>query len=162
MMFISHKKFFFLFKLKFNFLKSNYLCFFKHYDLNLINLCNRYSLKYLKIQSNSFKNLFFNKNKFFYLYPYILIYFNNLTKFMKILDKINNIYLLSYLGFFVNNFFLKKFSDYFIYYNNNFKLYIFIIYLYIYKYILCLFLIIYKAIFIFNSIYLKLSKKSGY
>ena len=58
MLSLNNKKFFFLFKLKFNFLNYDYLCFIKYYNHNLKNLCIRYGLELLKIQSKNCKKIF--------------------------------------------------------------------------------------------------------
>ena len=97
MLSLNNKKFFFLFKLKFNFLNYNYLCFIKYYNYNLKNLCIRYGLELLKIQSKNCKKIFIKNKGFFMNLNQSLIYFNDFKKFSDLSENlnINNIFLFS-------------------------------------------------------------------
>lgn len=159
MLSLNNKKFFFLFKLKFNFLNYSYLCFIKYYNNNLKNLCIRYGLELLKIQSKHCKKIFIKNKGFFMNLNQSLIYFNDFNKFPQILENLdlNNIFLFSWNGFFLNNKYLKKIHNYYFFFNNNFKLFIYIIFTNINKFKLIIFSIVFKFI---NILYLMYQKKS--
>lgn len=157
MVILNNKKFFFFLKLKFNFLNNNYLCFFKYYNYQLKDLCNKYGLNILKIQSNYCKKIFNLDKGFFMNLNQSLIYFNDFNKFSKILENlnINTVFLFSSSGFFLNSLFINKLNYYYMFYNNNFKLFIFIVYININRFKFIIFMIIFKFIYILNIIYLK-------
>lgn len=158
MLSLNNKKFFFLFKLKFNFLNYNYLCFIKYYNYNLKNLCIRYGLELLKIQSKNCKKIFIKNKGFFMNLNQSLIYFNDFKKFSDLSENlnINNIFLFSWNGFFLNNKYLKKIHNYYLFYNNNFKLFIYIIFTNINRFKLVIFSLIFKFI---NILYLMYQNK---
>lgn len=152
------KKNFYLIKLKFHFLNNKYICFYKQNSINLKTLCNKHNIGVIKLNYKYLNSLFKYKSK--YLSFYILLYFNNFEKLLNIITKISikHIYMLSYLGFFIQNSFIKKINNNFLFFNNNYKIYIFIIYTYINNYKNIIFIIILKIIYILNKIHLNLKK----
>ena len=146
------KKYYFINKFYLKFLNSNYLLFIN--DKKYLN----YNWDILEIKSNNFKKLnldtklFLNKNlKVLYLN---LINLKDKTLSLKDIDFI------SFCGFFINNKFKNKVSNYFIFYKNNYKLFLFIIHININVIKYLLFSIMFKIIYILNIFKVKKSWKN--
>ncbi len=163
------KKTFYLIKLKFHFLNNNYICFIKQNTLGLKKVCNKFNIGIIKLNYKHLNNLF--KNKSTYLSFYTLLYFNNFKIFrlfiLILLEStaragkeinIKQINMISYLGFFIQKAIIKKINHNFLFYNNNYKIYIFTIHTYINKYKDIMFIIIFKIIYILNNIFLNIKK----
>ena len=146
------KKYYFINKFYLKFLNSNYLLFIN--DKKYLN----YNWDILESKSNNFKKLnldtklFLNKNlKVLYLN---LINLKDKTLSLKDIDFI------SFCGFFINNKFKNKVSNYFIFYKNNYKLFLFIIHININVIKYLLFSIMFKIIYILNIFKVKKSWKN--
>lgn len=124
MLFIN-KKFYFINNLKHNILNNNYLFFFN----NKINNLNYRSLDIKKIQANDLKKINFNSNNFLLKNTKILLS-NNLNN-----NNINmkDINIVSFLGYFINNNYKNKLNSFNLFFSNNFKLFIFMIFININK-----------------------------
>ena len=119
MLFIN-KKFFFINNLKHSVLNNNYLFFFN----NKINDLNYNSIDIKTLQANNLKKLNFSNNNFFSKNIKLLL-LKNLDKKINMKD----INFISFLGYFINNNYKNKLFNYNLFYVNNYKLFIFIIYL---------------------------------
>jgi hypothetical protein len=122
MLFIN-KKFFFINNLKHNILNNNYLFFF----YNKINSLNYNTLDIKMLQANNLKKLNINNNNFLLKNTKILL-LNNLTSEINIKD----ISFVSYLGYFINNNYKNKLLNYNLFFSNNFKAFIYMIFINIY------------------------------
>lgn len=119
MLFIN-KKFFFINNLKHNILNNNYLFFLN----NKINSLNYDTLDLKMLQANNLKKLSITNNNFL-LKNTKLLMLNNLTSTINIKD----INFVSYLGYFVNNNYKDKLLNYNLFFSNNFKIFIFMIFI---------------------------------
>jgi hypothetical protein len=156
-MLIIKKKYFYILKYRCSFLNNNFLLF---YNLNN-NLENKLKKNNCFFLDFSIKKLFSNKisylfnNKFFniFLNNYFIIYFNKFSNYIKIYNSIkdNILLFLCYSGYFINTKYFQNINNYYFFFENNFKLYILNILIYIY------FLL--KYIYINNLIFIKLLNK---
>jgi hypothetical protein len=152
-MLIIKKKYFYILKYRCSFLNNNFLLF---YNLNN-NLFEFKNNNYIildifikKLFSNKISYLFNNKFFNIFINNYFILYFNKFCNYIKIYNSIkNNILLfLCYSGYFINTKYLQNINNYYFFFENNFKLYILNILIYIY------FLL--KYIYINNLIFIKL------
>jgi hypothetical protein len=155
-MLIIKKKYFYILKYRCSFLNNNFLLF---YNLNN-NLFEFKNNNYIildifikKLFSNKISYLFNNKFFNIFINNYFILYFNKFCNYIKIYNSIkNNILLfLCYSGYFINTKYLQNINNYYFFFENNFKLYILNILIYIY------FLL--KYIYINNLIFIKLLNK---
>jgi len=149
MLFIN-KKFFFINNLKHNILDNNYLFFFN----NKINNLNYNTLDIKMLQSNNLKKLNINNNNF-------LLKNTKLLMLKKLDSKINikDINFVSFLGYLINNNYKNKLLNYNLFFSNNFKLFIFMIFININKIKFILFWMIFKIIFTINTKIQKINQK---
>jgi hypothetical protein len=119
MLFIN-KKFFFINNLKHRILDNNYLFFFN----SKINNLNYNSIDIKMLQANNLKKINFNNNNFL-LKNIKLLLLKNLDKKINMKD----INFISFLGYFINNNYKNKLFNYNLFFSNNYKLFIFIIYI---------------------------------
>lgn len=141
-MLLINKKYYFINNLKNHLLNNNYLFFFN----NKINNLNYKILELKNLQSCDIKKLNLNKN-FFLRKNSKLLALENLNNLNLETKDINFI---SYKGYIINNNYKNKLLNYNLFYNSNFKLFIFIILLKINNLKLLLFFIIYKIIHLIN------------
>lgn len=119
MLFIN-KKFFFINNLKHSILDNNYLFFFN----SKINNLNYNSIDIKMLQANNLKKINFNNNNFLLKNKKLLL-LKNLDKKINMKD----INFISFLGYFINNNYKNKLFNYNLFFSNNYKLFIFIIYI---------------------------------
>lgn len=150
-MLLINKKYFFINKFYSKILNYSYL-----YFINKNSLKHFSSLDYIKLSSNDLRKLNISK-KFFINRNIEIIYINNLNNKLNDLN-IKNVDFISFYGYFINNKVKNNIMNYFIFYKNNYKLFIFIIHINIniIKYIL--FYIMFKIIYNLNIIMLNLKK----
>lgn len=141
-MLLINKKFFFINNLKHNLLNNNYLFFFN----NKINSLNYNHLEFKNIQACNLKKLNFNLNSFLFRNIKLLA-LKDLNGLKLDTRDINYV---SYLGYLVNNSYKNKLLNYNLFYTNNFKLFIFMIFVKINNLKYILFSIIYKIIYTIN------------
>jgi hypothetical protein len=150
----KQNKHFFLLKFKFIFLNFKYLSFYSFNKLDYNNfkfLILKNNLNSLIVKSNDLISLFKNNHfTLFFKNTYILLYFNNFADFVNLKKNLQNACLLILLfsGYFVNNKYYLNISTYYSFYNNNFNIYIYIIYNFIKLYIFTIYLYILKLLVI--------------
>jgi hypothetical protein len=148
------KKYFFINKFYLKILNYSYLFFIKNNNLKFFN-----SSDIIKINSNEFlrlkiykrKKVFLDRNINFLNFNFINNNYNNNLN-LKYIDYI------SYFGFFINNNYKNKFINYFIFFKNNYNLFLFIIHLNINIIKYLLYIIMFKIIYIIN--YFKVGKEN--
>lgn len=126
---LKSSKYFYFIKLKSIILNNKYLIFIKNSSV---------LSKGLKIKCNLILSIFNKTNLVqFIKNNYYLIIFNHKQLFLEVNNL--NIYAISYSGFFINNNYIKKIYNYYLFYTNNFTSYILIIFNFIKRYTLILF-----------------------
>jgi hypothetical protein len=149
---LINKRYFFINKFHSNVLNFSYLFF-----INKKNLKHFNSLDFIKISSNDLRKLNINRN-FFINKNLKVVYINNIGNKFNIFD-LKNVDYISLYGFFINNKIKNNVINYYKFYNNNYKLFIFMVYtnINIIKYLL--FFVMFKIIYILNFLNVKNVKK---
>jgi hypothetical protein len=145
---LINKRYFFINKFYSNVLNFSYLFFINKKNLKQFN-----SLDYVKISSNNLRRLNINKN-FFINKNLKVIYINSIDNKFNIFD-IKNIDYISLYGFFLGNKIKNNIINYYKFYNNNYKLFFFMIYININIIKYLLFFIMFKIIYILNFLNVK-------
>lgn len=123
---LKHIKFFYFIKLKSIILNNKFIIFIKN---------NHKSNKFITLKLSLILSIFNKTNLISFINNnYYMLFFNDKSLFLKNNFKIMNIYAFSYSGFFINNNFLKKIKNYYLFYTNNFNIFIILIYNFIINY----------------------------
>jgi hypothetical protein len=142
------KKYYYINKFYSRILNCNYLLFIS--DNKYLSY---YEKSILEIKSNNFKKLNLNKNLF--LNKNLKVLYLNLINFKYKALSLKDIDYISFCGFFINNKYKNKISNYITFYKNNYYLFLFIIYININVIKYLLFSTIFKIIYILNKLKLK-------
>jgi len=147
-MFLINKRYFFINKFYSNVLNFSYLFF-----INKKNLKHFNSLDFVKISSNDLRRLNINKKNFINKNLKV-IYINSIDNKFNMFD-LKNIDYISLYGFFLGNKIKNNIINYYKFYNNNYKLFFFMIYININIIKYLLFFIMFKIIYILNFLNVK-------
>jgi len=147
-MFLINKRYFFINKFYSNVLNFSYLFF-----INKKNLKHFNSLDFVKISSNDLRRLNINKKNFINKNLKV-IYINSIDNKFNMFD-LKNIDYISLYGFFLGNKIKNNIINYYKFYNNNYKLFFFMIYININIIKYFLFFIMFKIIYILNFLNVK-------
>jgi hypothetical protein len=152
---LINKRYFFINKFYSNVLNFSYLFYINRNKFKQFN-----SLDSVKISSNDLRKININKN-FFINKNLKVVYINNIDNLdnkFNIFD-LKNIDYISLYGFFISNKIKNNIINYYKFYNNNYKLFIFMVYtnINIIKYLL--FFVMFKIIYILNFLNIKDVKK---
>ena len=158
---LNKKKYFFLISFRYIFLNYNYLLFLKCKNLNNYNLikeCSYLGIGLKKIMGKMFKSLFSNDFFMFLQNNHYLLFFNDYSLFIKLVNNLNNflLYSMCFCGYFLNNIYLKNINNLYFFNNNNYNRYILYIYLFINKYIYKIYLLYILLLKLFINFNLKL------